>query len=270
MRQSPSSERRLEVQKALCPELDVSLYESLGWQGPPTPKQATEALLRAAVDPAYFIFGGFCRTFDEHDRDHPVKPFPDKTYLREALHHIHPDEVTVGDVSAINKSRQIMITWLLCAYACWEAHFHAHRRVMMQTKKAEDAWNLVYRSSWMRSRCSFIERAMPEFMRAGAVTGRAKGLYEYEGALEATRGTLSYPNGSEIMGIPQGEHMFRSYTASLVICDECCFQPEFEEAYAAALPMAKGGGRIILVSTALAGTYYAKLVEEDEHEEAAA
>ena len=257
-----TSERILRKQPQLrdLEESDRVLLRSLGMNKRHGDSKVQKIIEQCTNDPEFFIFGGFVRTFDERDRRNPRKPFPaDSAYLKACLDHMHNKES--GDVAAISKSRQLMLTWLCCAYAVWEARFHAQARVMIQSKKAEDAWNLVYRNSWLHGRCDFIERAMPLFIRAEGLT--------------PTRGELWYPNGSVIAGIPQGPDMFRSYTASLVICDEACFQPEFEDAYKAALPMAKGypddpdsGGRIILITTAAAGSYYATLVEEDEKEAA--
>ena len=210
-------------------------------------------------DPEFYIFSGIVRTFDERDRRNPRKPFMDKPYLRKTLQHLH--DKNAGDVCAVSKSRQLMLSWLICAYATWEARFHPQARVLVQSKKAEDSWSLVYRNNWLNARCAFIERAMPLFMRS-------KGL-------KPTRGELWYDNGSVIAGIPQGPDQFRSYTASLVVCDEAAFQDAFEDAYKAALSMAKGypddpdsGGRIVLITTAAAGSYYSKLVEENEEEAA--
>lgn len=246
-------ESRLLDQRPLYPALDLALYERYGWPetGPP-PDVAEEVLARAAEDPAFFIFGGFVRTTDNRDRKNPVKPFPDYPYLHEVLSHIHPFDIPDDecDVVAIPKSRQLTMTWIACAYAVWEARFHPHSLTMIQSKKAEDAWKLVYKGDWNMGRCGFIERAMPTFMRARGLVG--------------TRGELTYPNGSQIWGIPQGAHMFRGYTSRLVVSDECCFQDKFEEAYTAALSMA---GRIILITTANYGTFFGRLIEEEQDEE---
>jgi hypothetical protein len=248
----------LEDQPALLPDLDLQLEREFKLApGRPSETKIAKIKARCAKDPEFFIFGGFVRTFDELDHTTPRKPFPRKKYLYRVLQHIH--QTKPGDVCAISKSRQMMITWIMCAYAVWEARFHEQSRVMIQSKKAEDAWSLVYRNSWYHARCAFIERALPPWMRLPGTKG--------------IRGELIYPHGSAIWGIPQGPDMFRSYTASLVICDECCFQPMFEDAYKAALPMCKGGaggggGRIVLVTTAAPQTYYGKLVEEDEEEAA--
>jgi hypothetical protein len=258
-------ESSLSKQPSVRPLLDLELYEryGLGIQGP-TEKQRQDLIGWCSEDPKNFIFGGFVRTFDEHDRKNPIKPFPDRDYLRHTLDFIHGgDSETDAAVRCVSKSRQLSLTWLVCAYAIWEARFHEHRRVMIQSKKAEDAYRLVFWKHWLSSRCSFMERALPPWM-----------WLESEGrGTVGTKGEVSYPNGSVIMGIPEGGHQFRSYVASLVIMDEACFMPEFEDSYTAALAMSKGGGRIIAVTTAAQGTYYAKLVEEEEmslQEEAAA
>jgi len=240
--------------------MDRDLLLRLGFTASPTEGQQVKLWHRLAGDVELFIFGGFVRTFDELDAQNHVKPIPDKAYLRSALRHIHENYGESGDVCAISKSRQLMLTWLCCAYAVWEARFHPHSRVMIQSKKAEDAWALVYSQDWLSSRCGFIEWAMPPWLRPREASG------EERVEVLGTRGKLTYKNGSSIWGVPQGPHMFRSYTASLAICDECCFQEEFEEAYTAALPMAR---KIVLVTTAAAGTFYARLVEEEEEEEAA-
>lgn len=209
-------------------------------------------------DPEFYIFGGFVRTSDEKDRVNPRKPMLNEKYLHDVLRYIH--EGGVGDVCAVSKSRQMLLSWLLAAYCSWEAKFHEQSRVMWQTKKAEDAWMVVYKNSWYHARIAFIERAMPRFMRSVGLKG--------------TRGELWYPQGAIISGIPQGPDQLRSFSASLVVGDEACFQPEFKDSFKAALPMAKGdpstpgsGGRIVLITSAKGGTYYAELVEEEQDDD---
>lgn len=234
----------------LCPDLDSALYDRIG-----LPKGArlidknkTRIWNACEQDPAFFIFGGFVRTFDPHDRKNPHKPFPDEPYLRTALEFIHQET----EVAAIAKSRQLMVSWLLCAYAVWEARFHAHRHVMMQSKKAEDAWALVF-NDWMTSRCGFIEYAMPEILWHPDDSRPVVGM----------RGKIVYPQGSMIWGIPSGAHHFRSHVASLAFIDEACFMPDFADTYTAALAMVKGGGRLRIVSTARYDSYFGKLIEAD-------
>jgi len=66
--------------------------------------------------------------------------------------------------------------------------------------------------------------------------------------------------GSRIWGIPEGGDQIRSYTASLIYSDEAAFQPEFENAWKASNPSIKGGGKMIIVSSARSGAYMRKLI----------
>jgi len=261
---STESQRVLSKQGQLREfvELDSDLEKRFGLSGPGRDDKIRGLWDRCKEDPEFYIFdSGFVRTFDEKDRTNPRKCFPDdKIYLRWALDHIHSQEP--GDTACISKSRQIMLSWLVAAYATHQARFYAQTRVLIQSKKSDDAAALVYKKSWVHGRCSFIERAMPRFMRSDNLT--------------PTKGELWYENGSVIAGIPQGSDQFRSYSASLVIIDEACFQDKFEDSYKAALPMCKAlpddpnsGGRIVIVTTAAAGTYYASLVEKDSSRTAA-
>jgi len=248
-------ESRLWDQPSLHPELDQELYKRFGWgKDGPSDEEAEEVIAACKADPAVYVFN-FVRTFDAADRKNRVKPFPDYAYLQEMLAYIHafdlPDDDC--DVVAIAKSRQLTMTWLACAYATWEARFHEHSLVMVQSKKAEDAWPLVYNKDWLRGRSAFIERTLPPFLRARGLIG--------------TRGELSYPNGSNIKAVAQGPAQFRSYTASLVICDECTYQDEFREGYQAGTHMAR---RMLLIATARYGHYFGELIEQNESQEEAA
>lgn len=241
-------ESRLWDQPSLHPELDQALYKKWGWgKDGPTEKQTTELWEECRSDPAVYIFN-YVRTFDSHDRKNRVKPFPDYQYLQEMLQHIHAFDIPDDDcdVVAIAKSRQLSMTWLACAYASWEAKFHPHSLVMIQSKKAEDAWALVYHRDWLRSRTGFIERTLPPFLWSRGLIG--------------TQGGLTYPQGSQIQAVAQGPHQFRSYTASLVICDECTYQDEFQEGYDAAIHMAR---RVLLIATARYGHFFGKLIEQN-------
>jgi len=231
-------------------ELDAWLYKKLNIAKPgyePDALTAARIWKHCRDNEDFFIFN-FVRTRDEHDAESPVKPFPDWPYLREILHHIRSYPIT-----AIAKSRQMTVTWLLTAHAIWHARFWPHRLIFIQSKKEEDAANLVFNQDWVNARGSFIELNLPKFLRMRG--------------LKAKYGQLFYPNGSHIWGIPQGSHIIRSYTASEIIMDEAAFQPQFEEAYTAALATVKGGGRLVACSTALANTFFAKICGQDENDD---
>lgn len=261
-----------ENRKVLCPDLDLALERTFTKQGHPNYIPAKErargiqkwVLERCAADPMYFIFGGFVRTFDPHDDEHPYKPIPDEPHLRAVLEFLHRKT----PVQCIPKSRQMMISWLICAYAVWDARFRNARFVMIQSKKAEDAWALVFHNDWLMSRCAFIEAALPPWL--WIEYGDEDHPEAPKKYVQATRGKIIYPHGSQITAIPGGAHHFRSHVASLAFIDEACFMPEFAETYKAALAMVKGGGRLRIVSSAKYGSYFGQLIQAEQHMESAA
>ena len=185
----------------------------------------------------------YVSTKDEHDEINPIKIFPEKPYIPYLFDLWTKKEQSIFFVA---KSRQIMLTWLCCVYALWLAKSKPHRLIFLQSKKEEDAANLVFSGgrtgkNWNTARISFIEKHLPAWLQ--------------DEKIESAYGKLLFSNGSKIWGIPEGADMIRSYTPSLVISDEAAFQPEFGSAYTAMLPIAKHGGQLIAVSSANPGAF---------------
>jgi len=236
---------------------------------------ATERLNRALCKRSahHFIFGvdmpddrvHFVYTKDEHDKDSPKKPFPDILYLRVMLDLYlvggrlqKPEEcVYVSQwglkprelirlyetgLLAVEKSRQVLVTWLTLAYCLWTAKFFEHRLVLVQSKREEDVKKLVCskEDELDSARLSFMENNLPEYMKS---------------LTTATKCNMYFDSGSHIWGIPQGGSIIRSHTPSLLFADEAAFQPEFEDAYTASLPAVRGGGQAIFVSTPELGAF---------------
>lgn len=200
-------------------------------------KERAEALSH----PLKFI--NYVSTKDEHDESEPVKLFPQKPYIEYLLNLFYAKEQSIFFVA---KSRQIMLTWLCCVYALWLAKAVSHRLIFLQSKKEEDAANLVFSGgrtgkNWDTARISFIEKHLPSWLQ--------------DKGIESAYGKLLFPNGSKIWGVPEGADMIRSYTPSLMISDEAAFQPEFGAAYTAMLPIAKQGGQLIAISSANPGPF---------------
>ena len=215
-----------------------------------TEKELTQAELKVAYSalridalshPLRFIT--HVQTKDEHDEINPVKLFPEKPYIP-YLFNLFTKKVK--SIYFVAKSRQIMLTWLCCVYALWLAKAIPHRLIFLQSKKEEDAANLVFSGgrtgkNWNTARISFIEKHLPWWLQ--------------DEEIESAYGKLLFPNGSKIWGVPEGADMIRSYTPSLVISDEASFQPEFGSAYTAMLPIAKQGGMLIAISSANPGPF---------------
>ena len=205
-------------------------------------KVAYSALkINALSHPCNFI--QHVRTKDEHSETEPIKHFPDKPYISVLLGLFFQKE---RPILFVPKSRQIMLTWLCAVFALWLAKSIPHRLIFLQSKKEEDAANLVFSGgrtgkNWDTARISFIEKHLPWWLQ--------------DEGIEPAYGKLLFPNGSKIVGIPEGADQIRSYTPSLVISDEAAFQPSFGEAYTAMLPIAKQGGQLIAISSANPGAF---------------
>lgn len=216
--------------------------------------------------PHYFVFDSHhVLTKNEHDSANPVAPFPDLGYLRVLLDCllvsgkiVRPLEARyalAADVSEeflaasydlgmfmVEKSRQIMFTWVTCAYLLWRAKFREHQLLIVQSKREEDAAKLVCWSKQeaTEARINFMEENLPSYLQTLST---------------ATYCHLHFQNGSHIWAIPEGGEMIRSNTPSVLFSDEAAFQPEFGGAYRAAIPAVEGGGQLICGSSANPGEY---------------
>lgn len=186
-----------------------------------------KSYIRAENDFFFFCLE-FVMTIDEHDKNAPVKHLPmEKEYMKD-LSFLFVNEMYL----LIEKSRQMMVTWMACAYALWVAMFHEGKRVFIQSKKEKDANATL-------DRVKFIYQHLPEKM---------KEKYKVNEPMAYCKMQWGKRN-SIIEAIPQGADVLRQYTASLIISDEMAFQERAEEAYIAARPTLTGGGQFIGISS---------------------
>lgn len=207
---------------------------------------------------------------DEHNIYHPTQPFPDLPYLRAMIDMflvgggiIRPEDakyaldwgLSLGDlcvlgetsIIAVEKSRQVMITWIALAYILWRAKFMEHQLIMVQSKREADAQKLVCvkESEPDAARLTFMETHLPSHLRSVDFSRRGA----------TSKCNVYFDSGSHVWGIPEGGSIIRSHTPSLLFSDEAAFQPAFGEAYRAALPAIRGGGQLIVVSSAEQGDF---------------
>ncbi len=190
-------------------------------------------------------FAKYVVTKDEHAYgESSVRRFPsreEKPYVWELIDWFRKEQLI-----AIEKSRQVFVTWTAAFYVLWVAKFQKNRLIFWQSKKEEDAANVVFNSEWPTGRISFMESNLPDELRSECAASYGKLLFR--------------DTGSRIWGIPEGGDQIRSYTASLIVSDEAAFQPEFEAAWKAANPSIKGGGQMIVLSSARNGAYMKRLI----------
>ena len=179
------------------------------------------------TDLMYFLTE-YVYTLDEHEKVNPVKKLPmEKQYMRDMVTLFLNERLLL-----IEKSRQMMVTWFMCAAHLWDAMFHEGRRIAFQSKKEADANNLL-------DRAKFIYDHLPDFMKQ--LEHRAD-PFAY---CKLQFGKLN----SIIQGIPQGAAQLRQYTFSRVFVDEAAFQEEQEESFIAMKPTISGGGSAVIVSS---------------------
>lgn len=139
-------------------------------------------------------------------------------------------------VMFIEKSRDMMATWLFVTLFTWEVLFKQATQHIFQSEDAGKTRELV-------ERAFFIYRNQPKFLRsvhkATFNIGASKSGYMCVKTLE-----------SEILGFPQGADQIRQYHPTGVFSDEAAYQVDAGATFAAIKPAIQAGGRYVAVSSA--------------------
>lgn len=175
---------------------------------------------------------GCVKTFDEHDKVSPVKPFPTRPYVKTIC-----DAYQSEEILHLAKSRQMSISWLMIALVLHEAQFYDYRLMAVFSKKEEDAHELV-------ERAKFIYTMQPSWLKSICPLDRKM--------RDMPKGHLFFQNSSKIKGVAQGKDQVRSYVPSTALIDEAAFQDKLEETYAACIPCCQ---KIVTVSSANGGFF---------------
>jgi hypothetical protein len=196
-----------------------------------------EHFKRMKSDPWYYIATSV-KTWDEHEKNillKQSKPFPRYPYLRDFVR-----ETTRNRAVVVNKSRQLTLSWALCALATHEILFKLHARVLMISMTQEDSYAL-------RDRCRHIFQNLPWNVQ---LEEREEDVPDPEKLVKDKASVMAVEGGSEIVFLPQSRSAGRGYPATLVICDEFAFWMWADEIYTGIVPTLSGGdARIIISST---------------------
>lgn len=193
---------------------------------------------RAKKDP-YFFLTRFCYTMDEHDDKDNFKLFPKKEYIRDLC-----DLFVTEDLLLIEKSRQMMVSWIMGGLALWFTMYRPATRTFIMSKKEKDADALI-------DRIKVIYERLPI---------KIKEEYPVE---QFTYLNIKWPKtNSIIQGLAQGPDQIRQYTASLVIMDEAAFQEKAEKTWQAIKPALVGGGKFVGVSTPNGKEWFYRMVHD--------
>ena len=203
------------------------------------PREGARALLghltvkileKCAQDGLFWL--KFVKTRDEADPDVPVKPFPvEKDYVKDLW-----ADLLVPQPTIVAKSRQMVVSWELCAFCVHWARFKPHQAVYWQTKAWKDALGMVCMpSGGFTGRCQFIEENLPPWMRK---------------PFKPSEGRMQYPhNGSMIQALSGGADQIRGTTPSLLIEDEFAHQEDQDGVYTAVAPLIQKKSKIVFAST---------------------
>lgn len=190
---------------------------------------AGEVGKRCAQDGLFWL--RFVLTRDEADAASAVKAFPiHLEYVRLIWQQLETKQKIV-----IAKSRQMLMSWMLAAFAVWWARYKANQGVYWQTKAWDDAVAMICMpSGGFQARCQFIEENLPTWMKQ-----------EYK----ASEGRIQYSNGSIIQALAGGADKIRGKTASVYVSDEFAFQEDQDGVYTAVAPLIQKGSKVIFIST---------------------
>lgn len=195
-------------------------------------------LKKCAQSVEYFI-ENFCKV------EHPEAGLIDFKlfkYQRSAL------EIYKNHIYCIyKKTRQAGVSTLTGAYALWYAMFHTYKKVLIVSKRDNDA------KEFLRKNVKVVFDNLPDWM---------KSIF-YTSELAWNEHTVEFTSGSSIKSLTSAPDTLRSNSASLVILDEAAFMPHMDLMWTAGQPTLMHGGKVIVISTTngVGNWYWAKWMD---------
>lgn len=198
-------------------------------------RHTEDRIQRMTRDPLIWM-QNYTETRDSHWREHraksPYRKFPEYEYLRLLM-----DGVKRHQHIFIEKSRNMLLSWLCVGYFTHAAMTTEGIDVLFQSQKEDKAFELVDYAK------TLYDRQDPELQEAFPLKKELKNMAD---------GELLFANGSRIVGIPGGADQIRSYHPWGLFMDEAAFMPEAGDSYNNALPVCK---KIIVLSSAGPGWF---------------
>jgi len=176
------------------------------------------------------------RTRDSHWRERgarsPYRPFPHKPYFCSVM-----DSIRQQPIIFIEKSRNMMLSWLCVGFFTHAAMTTPGIEVLFQSQKEEKAFELVEYAK------TLYDHQRPEIKETFPLAKNLK---------NTAAGELLFAHGSRIFGIPGGGGQIRSYHPWGLLMDEAAFMPEAGECYDHAVSVCQ---KIIVLSSAGPGWF---------------
>ncbi len=200
-------------------------------------------------DSSLYFISNFCKTLDEHDSKNGAKAFPTDWEIFKLICS-DLDEALKSDRApyeiAYPKSRQIMVSWGICAWLLWLCKYHNNQLAMIQSKKKED-------SEYQLKRVKHMLAHLPDGIMQDSPLSSVKQRID----------RVEFSNSSIIEAAPQGGDVVRSRTPTVLFMDEAAFQDEFEASYGAA----KSCCKIIVMASSVNPGDFQRVVEDTDAEQ---
>jgi hypothetical protein len=179
------------------------------------------------------------------------------------------DALLCSKLLMLEKARRVLASWCVCAFDLWlcgggtDSRWtdergvpvltlsDRNRKVFLQARKAEGPTG----SEWFIA--ERVVRLLENFEKYGG-----RDHWPEFPHWKATCGLISFDNGARQQGVPQGPDQVRGAGATLLHCEEAAFWERAKPTIGGVVPTLRGGGHIVLVTTANVGSY-AKEIRDD-------
>jgi len=219
------------------------------------------------TDSGLWNYLAYVNTKDSHEKGAKIVkrlPVADKAFLKILFLFM-----LCFDKLLIPKSRQMMVSWAMSAYAVWHAMSAEYRHVVYQTKKEADGHAMVTegRKNPAGGRMDFILQYLPDWLKDDHITsgaGNLVGNLVFNPERADAAGNRIPWHGSRIESVPGGPDQVRGKTPSLIGLDEAAFHEMLNKVIVACNPAVAGGGQLHIASSVDAGSDFNGVVLDTE------
>jgi hypothetical protein len=166
-----------------------------------------------------------------------IAPFPYRPFVsgewdyQDWVMHYMLRSFDSGKALYMPKTREMMTSWEVVGYGTWACQFFPNTQFVAQSEKDEKAQGLVaYANALYENQEPWLKARNP--LKRGD---------------SGTMHRIAWANGSEFIGVPQGERQVASYHPTIYFNDESAHQPAWAATVDIVRPVAK---QIICVSSA--------------------
>ena len=153
-------------------------------------------------------------------------------------------EWQLNSILLVPKSRRMLATWTFCALDYWLAAFRRGATVFI-------ASTMRTKSEALLARCKFIDEQLlerPHF---------PKPRMEWKNGQIGDPTRLIFPETAAVsQSVSEDPDELRQSGATLIPCEEFAHGQWQEQAWTAMRPVVQGGGKLVVVSTPKAGTFF--------------